>query len=83
MNRFSETVKYTTTTLTKSNDDWEVKIDNKNNDFVLIGVGVEGSVFRGKLNGQDVACKRVKTKEDTNIKHLKKLNHLNVIKFRG
>ena len=52
------------------------------NDLELIGTGIEGSVYRGKLDGQNIACKRVKTKEETNIKHLKKLNHINVIKFR-
>jgi hypothetical protein len=86
MNKFNETIKYpkdSTNTLTRTNDDWEIQIDNIINDLELIGAGIEGSVFRGKLNGQDVACKRVKSKEETNIKHLKKLNHLNVIKFRG
>ncbi|CAF2634809.1 unnamed protein product [Rotaria sp. Silwood2] len=86
MHKFGENIKYnkeTTNTLIKSNDDWEIRIDNIVNDFKLIGVGIEGSVFHGKLNGQDIACKRVKSKEETNIKHLKKLNHINVIKFRG
>jgi len=86
VHKFSETIRYTrntTSTLTKSTDDWEIQIDNIMNGLELIGAGIEGSVFRGKLNGQDIACKRVKTKEETNIKHLKKLNHLNVIKFRG
>jgi len=80
MNKFNETIKYPKDS---TNDDWEIQIDNIINDLELIGAGIEGSVFRGKLNGQDVACKRVKSKEETNIKHLKKLNHLNVIKFRG
>ncbi len=87
MNKFSGNIKYTkdsiTSTLAKPNDDWEIPIDNIVNDLVFIGTGIEGSVFRGKLDGRDVACKRVKTKDETNIKHLKKLNHLNVIKFRG
>ena len=82
MNKFSETIRYTRDP-TRSNDDWEIPVDSIIKDLELIGVGIEGSVFRGKLNGQEVACKRVKTKEETNIKHLKKLNHLNVIKFRG
>ncbi|CAF0921260.1 unnamed protein product [Rotaria sordida] len=86
MNKFSGNIKSnkeTTSTLIKSNDDWEIPIENIVNNLKLIGVGIEGSVFHGKLNGQDIACKRVKSKEDTNIKHLKKLNHINVIKFRG
>jgi hypothetical protein len=86
MNKFSGNIKYTkdpTITLTKSTDDWEIQIDNIINGLEFIGTGIEGSVFRGKLHGQDIACKRVKSKEETNIKHLKKLNHVNVIKFRG
>jgi hypothetical protein len=86
MNKFSGRIKYTkdrTNALTKSTDDWEIQIDNITNGLELIGAGIEGSVFRGKHNGQDVECKQVKNKEETNIKHLKKLNHINVIKFRG
>ncbi|CAF1261796.1 unnamed protein product [Adineta steineri] len=87
VNRFSENIKYNKdtirTSLVKPNDDWEISVDNIMNDLELIGSGIEGSVFHGKLHGQDVAWKRVKTKEETNIKHLKKLNHINVIKFRG
>ncbi|CAF3614917.1 unnamed protein product [Rotaria sp. Silwood1] len=85
MHQFGENIKYhkkTPNTLIKSNDDWEISIDNIVN-LKFIGGGIEGSVFHGKLNGQDIACKRVKSKEETNIKHLKKLNHINVIKFRG
>ncbi|UJR13381.1 hypothetical protein I4U23_000397 [Adineta vaga] len=87
MNKFGENMKYTKdmtiSTLTRPSVDWEIPIDHIMNDLQLIGRGIEGSVFHGKLNGQDVACKRVKNKEETNIKHLKKLNHVNVIKFRG
>lgn len=75
--------KYTISTIIKSNDGWEIPVSNITNDLELIGGGIEGSVFRSKLNGQDVACKRVRTLEETNIKYLKKLNHINVIKFRG
>jgi len=82
MNRFTGTITYTKDS-TNLNDDWEIPIDKIINDLELIGSGIEGSVFRGKLNNQVIACKCVKTKEETNIKHLKKLNHLNVIKFRG
>ena len=72
-----------TNTSTKPIDEWEIPIDSIMNGLELIGAGIEGSVFRGKLNGQEIACKRVKSKEETNIKHLKKLNHSNVIKFQG
>ena len=87
MNKFGENIKstkdMTINSLVKTSDDWEIPIDLIMNDLQFIGTGIEGSVFHGKLNGQDVACKRVKNKEETNIKHLRKLNHSNVVKFRG
>ncbi|CAF0895312.1 unnamed protein product [Adineta ricciae] len=87
MNKFGENIKstknMTINSLVKTSDDWEIPIDSIMNDLHFIGTGMEGSVFHGKLNGQDVACKRVKNKEETNIKHLKKLDHNNVVKFRG
>ncbi|VDP40338.1 unnamed protein product [Heligmosomoides polygyrus] len=39
--------------------------------------------FRGVLNGQTVAVKKVKLKEETDIKHLRHLSHPNIIKFLG
>jgi mitogen-activated protein kinase kinase kinase 13 len=85
VNKIGENIKYTrdTNALTKTTDDWQIPIDSIMNDLVFIGTGIEGAVYLGKLGGQDVACKRVKSEEETNIKHLKKLNHINVIKFRG
>ncbi|CAF0726237.1 unnamed protein product [Rotaria sordida] len=86
VNKLGENIKSArdaTNTLSKPVDDWEIPIDSIMNDLILIGTGIEGSVYLGKLGGQNVACKRVKSEEETNIKHLKKLNHINVIKFRG
>jgi hypothetical protein len=86
VNKIGENIRYSkdpTSTTSKTNEGWEIPIDSIVNDLVLIGTGIEGTVHLGKLNGQNVACKRVKTEEETNIKHLKKLNHINVIKFRG
>lgn len=85
VNKIGENIKYTkdSNTLSKLNEDWIIPIDSIMNDLVLIGTGIEGSVYLGKLGNQNVACKRVKTEEETNIKHLRKLNHINVIKFRG
>lgn len=89
VNKIGENIKYhkdnalTTSTLSKPVDDWEIPIDSIMNDLILIGTGIEGTVYLGKLGGQNVACKRVKTEAQTNVKHLRKLNHVNVIKFRG
>ena len=84
-NKIGENIKSTRDTKSvssKTKDDWEIPIDNII-DLVLIGTGIEGKVYLGKFCGQNVACKRVKSQEETNIKHLKKLNHVNVVKFRG
>lgn len=86
VNKIGENIKSardTTNAMSKSTDDWEIPIDSIMNDLVLIGTGMEGPVYLGKLGTQNVACKRVKSQEETNIKHLRKLNHTNVIKFRG
>ena len=64
-------------------DDWSINIDDIIVDLETIGTGNEGCVYRCKLRGQNFACKRVKSEEHTRIKHLKKLNHTNVMKFRG
>jgi len=89
MNKIGENIKHhrdsslTTSSLSKPVDEWEIPIENIMNDLQIIGTGNEGTVFRCKLGGQDVACKRVKNEDETNIKHLRKLNHVNVVKFRG
>jgi serine/threonine protein kinase len=85
VNKIGENIKYTKDigTSTKTADDWLIPIDSIMKDLKLIGTGIEGSVYLGKLGGQNVACKRVKSEEETNIKHLRKLNHINVVKFRG
>ncbi|CAM4744124.1 unnamed protein product [Rotaria magnacalcarata] len=86
VNKIGENIKSsrdTTNTFLKPNDGWEIPIDSIMNDLKFIGTGIEGRVYLGKLNGQNVACKQVKTEAETNIKHLRKLNHVNVIRFRG
>jgi len=47
-----------------------------------LGSGAQGAVFYGKLRGEEVAVKKVKNLKEINIKHLRKLNHPNVISFR-
>jgi serine/threonine protein kinase len=59
----------------------QIQFDRKDK----IGEGMFGTVFRGKLNGRDVAVKRVelsKSGENANEENaLRKLDHPNVIKF--
>lgn len=65
-------------------DDWEIpfeRIRMCHNDFQRCGS--QGDVFYGKLSNTPVAVKRVKEVALTKIRHLKELNHKNVIKFRG
>lgn len=65
-------------------DDWEIPFERIiicHRDFQRSGS--QGEVFYGKLTNIPVAVKRVKDKSLTNIKHLRELNHRNVIKFRG
>lgn len=65
-------------------DDWEIpfeKIRICYSDFQRCGS--QGDVFYGKLSNQPVAVKRVKDASLTNIKHLRDLNHENILKFKG
>jgi len=49
-----------------------------------LGSGAQGAVFMGKLGGEAVAVKKVKEAREVNdIKHLGKLNHPNIVQFRG
>ena len=48
-----------------------------------LGSGAQGCVFKGTFKSEEVAIKKVKSKEEANIKHLKRLNHPNLVKFKG
>ncbi|XP_072930917.1 mitogen-activated protein kinase kinase kinase 12 [Epargyreus clarus] len=61
---------------------WEVPVDSIK-DLVYLGAGAQGVVFGGTLNGRWVAVKKLRDKSETNIKHLRKLNHTNIVRFRG
>lgn len=63
-------------------DDWEVPFESITA-LEWLAAGSQGAVFKGKLNGEMIAVKKVKTKEETEIKHLQYLNHENVMKFYG
>ena len=63
-------------------DDWEIPFESIS-DLQWLGSGAQGAVFVGKFNTELVAVKKVKEFSDTNIHHLKKLNHHNIIQFRG
>lgn len=52
-------------------------------DLQWLGSGAQGCVFKGYFNNEEVAIKKVKSKEEANVKHLIRLNHPNLIKFKG
>ena len=62
-------------------DDWEIPFENIN-DLQWLGSGAQGAVFMGKYMGELVAVKKVKEELETDIKHLRKLNHPNIVQFK-
>ena len=52
-------------------------------DLQWLGSGAQGAVFVGQLDNEPVAVKKVKDEDETNIHHLRKLNHPNIIQFKG
>uniref|UniRef100_A0A8C5HWY7 mitogen-activated protein kinase kinase kinase n=1 Tax=Gouania willdenowi TaxID=441366 RepID=A0A8C5HWY7_GOUWI len=52
-------------------------------DLEWVGSGAQGAVFLGKFHGEDVAVKKVRDIKETEIKHLRKLKHPNIITFKG
>ena len=61
-------------------DIWEIPFDEIT-EMQWIGSGAQGAVFLGKWQNRDVAIKKVRTQQDTDIKHLKDLDHVNIVKF--
>ncbi|KAI1293559.1 Mitogen-activated protein kinase kinase kinase 12 [Halotydeus destructor] len=63
-------------------DSWEIPFDSIR-DLQWLGSGAQGAVFLGKYDTEYVAVKKVKDKSETDIKHLRKLNHPNIVSFKG
>jgi mitogen-activated protein kinase kinase kinase 13 len=64
------------------NDEFDIPFDELK-DLQWIGNGAQGCVFKGHFRNEEVAIKKVKSKEEASIKNLKKLNHPNLVKFKG
>lgn len=64
-----------------SSESWEVPFEEIS-DLQWVGSGAQGAVFRGKFHGNDVAVKKVRHIKETEIKHLRKLKHPNIITFK-
>jgi len=63
-------------------DDWEIPFEAIQ-ELQWLGSGAQGAVFMGKYKGEQVAVKKVKEEYETDIKHLRKLNHPNIVLFKG
>ena len=76
------TCRYITTLSFNFLDNWEVPFESIS-DLQWLGSGAQGAVFVGQLDNEPVAVKKVKDEDETNIHHLRKLNHPNIIQFKG
>ncbi|XP_012941530.1 mitogen-activated protein kinase kinase kinase 12 [Aplysia californica] len=66
----------------KQQDDWEIPFESIT-DLQWLGSGAQGAVFLGKLCNEEVAVKKVRDVKETDIRNLRKLNHPNIISFKG
>lgn len=62
-------------------ESWEVPFEEIS-DLQWVGSGAQGAVFLGKFHGEEVAVKKVRDIKETEIKHLRKLKHPNIITFK-
>ncbi|XP_040004407.1 mitogen-activated protein kinase kinase kinase 13 isoform X4 [Xiphias gladius] len=63
-------------------DMWEVPFEEIS-ELQWLGSGAQGAVFLGKFRSEEVAIKKVREQKETDIKHLRKLKHPNIISFKG
>ena len=62
-------------------DPWMIPF-NALTEIRLVGSGAQGAVFLGHYKNEEVAIKKVKNERDTDIRHLRHLDHKNIVKFR-
>lgn len=65
----------------KFSGSWEIPFEEIS-DLSWLGSGAQGAVFLGRLNDEQVAVKKVRNASETDILHLRKLSHPNIIKFK-
>lgn len=63
-------------------DDREIDYDEIKDSLRFIGSGGQGAVYVGVHRGAPVAVKKVKEARDTDIAHLMRLKHPNIVQFR-
>lgn len=62
-------------------DNWEIPFESIS-ELKWLGSGAQGAVFSGKLKKEIVAVKKVREPRETDIRHLRKLNHPNIVQFK-
>lgn len=65
----------------KTEENWEIPFESITN-LEWLGSGAQGTVFSGYLRNEIVAVKKVRDYKETDIKHLRRLDHENIIKFK-
>ncbi|XP_062463023.1 mitogen-activated protein kinase kinase kinase 12 [Pezoporus occidentalis] len=73
---------YSAESKSQQEDPWEVPFEEIL-DLQWVGSGAQGAVFLGRFHGEEVAVKKVRDLKETDIKHLRKLKHPNIITFKG
>uniref|UniRef100_A0A9J7XKI1 Mitogen-activated protein kinase kinase kinase 12 n=2 Tax=Cyprinus carpio TaxID=7962 RepID=A0A9J7XKI1_CYPCA len=73
---------YSTEHKQSQEESWEVPFEEIS-ELQWVGSGAQGAVFLGKFHGEEVAVKKVRDIKETEIKHLRKLKHPNIITFKG
>ncbi|XP_051787326.1 mitogen-activated protein kinase kinase kinase 13 [Erpetoichthys calabaricus] len=73
---------YSTDYKLQQQDIWEVPFEEIS-ELQWLGSGAQGAVFLGKFHSEEVAIKKVREQKETDIKHLRKLKHPNIIAFKG
>ncbi|XP_077501450.1 mitogen-activated protein kinase kinase kinase 13-like isoform X1 [Amblyomma americanum] len=63
-------------------DSWEIPFEAISQ-LQFVGSGAQGAVFVGQLRDETVAVKKVTSLAETDIRHLRKLNHPNIVAFKG
>lgn len=71
----------TNDTKQKGIEEWEIPFESITN-LEWLGSGAQGTVFSGYLRNEIVAVKKVRDYKETDIKHLRRLDHENIIKFK-
>uniref|UniRef100_A0A8C9WVN5 Mitogen-activated protein kinase kinase kinase n=1 Tax=Scleropages formosus TaxID=113540 RepID=A0A8C9WVN5_SCLFO len=73
---------YSTDYKLQQQDTWEVPFEEIS-ELQWLGSGAQGAVFLGKFRSEEVAIKKVREQKETDIKHLRKLKHPNIIGFKA